>query len=1144
MISAPTCHWWPRLRAWVRLFLALAVGPAVLAEPLELDYTVRRWTDEDGLPTQAITTITQSHDRQLWLGTDDSLVSFDGREWVSYRRRTTPALAQGRVNQVVEDSDGTLWIATAGAGVVAKQGPEFRRFGPSAGLSNELARTISLGPTGTLWVGTDGGGVFRRLGERFESLPGQPAGVRHVNGVLETADGAVFVTVEGAAVWRWRSGTWQKLAYAPPKRANAFTGLFSGPSGTVWVMTTEGLCRVAGDAVEPFPVPLIPTDVAVFCGAEFEDGELWLGTSRDLLRRRGGEWTRMNVGGGFSERGHSTLVRDHQGSLWCVPDGQGLVQLKRARFTAVGEPEGLSHDEVTSLARTGNGDLWLATAKGLNRINAGGIRRFTAADGLPDEFIFSLHVDVADTLWLGTRTQGIHRFADGRFTRVTNTLGRPPIWALAGGRHGEVFAGTRYGLLVFRDGLQTAVFRGTNGLSHDDVRAIADDAGGNLWVGTSYGLNLIRDGRVATNWVAPDGMPLESVVTLHARTNGSLWIGTLDRGLFRHREGKFTRALTADGLPDNNIHQILDDGHGRLWFTSGNGIFHAPADALEAAADRGDWKGVTFTSHSVRDGLRSTEFNGTIQPAGLVAGGRLWFPTSRGAAVVNLDQFASPPVPPRVLLHGLMLDLPTESWTNGPLELGANGRWQPVPRERLANISEARPERRLSIAGDRPRRRGPRPGGPDGGRGGEDRPPRGQRERRGGPGEGPPEDRPGGGRPPDDGDGPGGSPRDGKGAESDRTRRNRGQTINRPREAAGKQRVRVNSAGPLRLPPRSTFLEFEFAAADFLAPQSLAYEFQLTGRDEAWAEYSPGQESVFYTGLEPGDYTFRVRARNPGGGWSDPELAVRIEILPAWFQTPAARAAPLLAVFALGWGGYRWRLRAVERQRDEKQRLSRLLIESQEAERRRLASELHDSLSQTLLVVKNRAWMGQQPGQAPEKMARQLREISEAAENALEEVRALSHALRPPELDRLGLTRAFVALGERLAEAGGPAIIFSVDPVDGTLPSELEINLFRIAQEAINNALKHAQATRIELSLRREPATLLLTVRDDGQGFTPAPTASGAGAKRSGLGLSSMQERARILGGELTLESAPGRGTRLTAVIPLPPDRCQKPLPS
>jgi two-component system, NarL family, sensor histidine kinase UhpB len=202
--------------------------------------------------------------------------------------------------------------------------------------------------------------------------------------------------------------------------------------------------------------------------------------------------------------------------------------------------------------------------------------------------------------------------------------------------------------------------------------------------------------------------------------------------------------------------------------------------------------------------------------------------------------------------------------------------------------------------------------------------------------------------------------------------------------------------------------------------------------------------------------------------------------------------------------------------------LSRKLIQAQETERRALSNELHDDLGQMLFALKLNL----------ERNGKGDAESMSLLEGAISRMRDLVQALRPPLLDEYGLEASLRWHVEREAARAGLAFNLDVAPLDKRPPVTVEITCFRIAQEALSNAIRHAGAHRIDVELREADGRLQLTVRDDGQGFD-APAARTRAATGGSQGLLSMQERAGLVGGELEIDSAPGRGTTLRASLPL-----------
>jgi PAS domain S-box-containing protein len=214
------------------------------------------------------------------------------------------------------------------------------------------------------------------------------------------------------------------------------------------------------------------------------------------------------------------------------------------------------------------------------------------------------------------------------------------------------------------------------------------------------------------------------------------------------------------------------------------------------------------------------------------------------------------------------------------------------------------------------------------------------------------------------------------------------------------------------------------------------------------------------------------------------------------------------------------------------QTFSQRLIETQEAERRRIAREMHDEIGQALTAIKiNLQAVQHSAGRSP--LAQQLNESTGIVDRALQQVRDLSLNLRPSLLDDLGLIAALRWYVDREAQRAGLIPAFVVDLKEARLPPELETACFRITQEALTNVVRHAQASRIWVELRQRGAELHLMIRDDGIGFA-VDAVWRRRASDGGLGLQGMQERALILGGKIEIKSATARGTEVHVWFPLP----------
>ena len=288
----------------------------------------------------------------------------------------------------------------------------------------------------------------------------------------------------------------------------------------------------------------------------------------------------------------------------------------------------MASNVILSLAAAPNGDLWVGTPDGLNRIRAGGIATFTSADGLPDDFIRSLMVDRDGSLWIGTRRGLTHWKQGSRGVREANLAAWMETYTQA------------------------------NGLGSNLVGAMTRDASGDLWVATLAGLSRLHDGKI-DNFTTANGLSSDVVTALLARSDGTLLIGTQDHGWDLWNGRRFL-AETHNELAQASIHAILADSEGHLWFATGDGIARCDASQMNGAP-KVNGAPTAGCSHwmefGVADGLRSRETATNSHPSAWHGrDGNLWFATPKGLVEVNPAHFPVNTVPPPVALERFVVD--------------------------------------------------------------------------------------------------------------------------------------------------------------------------------------------------------------------------------------------------------------------------------------------------------------------------------------------------------------------------------------------------------------------------------------------------------------------------------------------------------
>jgi signal transduction histidine kinase len=342
----------------------------------------------------------------------------------------------------------------------------------------------------------------------------------------------------------------------------------------------------------------------------------------------------------------------------------------------------------------------------------------------------------------------------------------------------------------------------------------------------------------------------------------------------------------------------------------------------------------------------------------------------------------------------------------------------------------------------------------------------------------------------------------------------------------------------IRLLPGQANLEIRYTGLSFVKPDQVQFRYQLAGQDQDWIE-AGARRTANYSYLQPGAYNFRVLAANSDGVWDEAGASLRVVVLPPFYRTLWFRGLVALAIAGLIALVFRLRVAQLRKEHatreafsrqllESQEAFSRRLIESQEAERKRIAAELHDGLGQSLAIIKNRALHSLADPDDHDRALEQIEEIAEASGHAIQEAREIAYNLRPFHIDRLGLTAALAAMIKR-ASSDELQITTELDSIDGLLAPEQEINLYRIAQEGVNNIVKHAAASAANVTIKRREGMIELTIADNGRGFEVAGCGSriAESGNGSGFGLLGLTERARILSCVPVITSAPGEGTMI-----------------
>jgi signal transduction histidine kinase/ligand-binding sensor domain-containing protein len=339
----------------------------------------------------------------------------------------------------------------------------------------------------------------------------------------------------------------------------------------------------------------------------------------------------------------------------------------------------------------------------------------------------------------------------------------------------------------------------------------------------------------------------------------------------------------------------------------------------------------------------------------------------------------------------------------------------------------------------------------------------------------------------------------------------------------------ISQITEVSVPFTANNFSFEFVCLDFSNPELNRYQYKLEGFDKDWVDAGT-RHYAYYANISGGEYTFRVRTCNAYGVWNMDGLAIKVIIGTHPLQTVLAYIVYFFCLIGAVAGFIFYKNFKNKERIEQLKKYSSEILEIQERERRRIARGLHDSIIQNLFAIKLKFVYFE--NKLPEKLKPTSEEIKKALDETSQEVREISHNLHPVILDDLGLPEAINRLCREFTNRNGISIIYEQSEIPDNLKSDLQINIYRIIQEALANVEKHAEAKKVILSFQSYDSVMEFMIKDDGKGFDKNFSGTQAGEKVH-FGLRNIRDRVDLLNGEINIDSQPLAGTRINIKIPV-----------
>ena len=956
------------------------------------------------------------------------------------------------------------------------------------GLPQNVIRDICQSPDGYLWLATMDG-LVRFDGVRFtvfnRSNMAGIAGNRFTS-LLCLANGDIWAGTETSGLTQYHQGAFKTYTTLDGLPSDDIYDVIGDDDGRVWALAryaivswnpaTSRLQRLTGEDAE---YRYFGDKAHCFWGTDgdhvllFKKGKFY----RYLLPS---EWPRGSL---------KIFGDDISGEMFVTNDAEEFAELNNeGRFAPVfGSDKQVAKPEANfrqSRFRDRQGELWNVDTR-YDKSGSLVQSLIVPTSGQPEAIEFnSLFEDQEGSIWLATDGHGLYRLRRQTISVLSVDEGLPDrnVYPILQDHAGSIWIGTWSGGLARYNAGKIATYTKAQGLSSNRINAIYEDRSGVLWVSCNAGgVYRMVNGRfeaVSSELLQERG---ETRVIFQDQ-EGTLWFGT-GGGLIRHKADRWSVITTKDGLPTDDARVIVPARGGGIWVGGYGGLARVSDQKIERWTEK--------------DGLPSNSIRSLYEDND----GVLWIGTYDG----GLGRFAQGRFTRYRVKDGL--------FNNGVFQILEDARgyfWMScnrgiyrVARKELTDFANGQRQSISSIAYGK--NDGMLNAECNGGLW-----PAGIRAR----------------------DGTLWFPtQDGVAVISPE-----GIQANlRPPpvviESVYVDRESIPLDQAVRIQPGKQNLDIDYTALSFIDSNQIQFKYKLEGLDSDWVDAST-RRTAYYSHLAPGKYIFHVTAANSDGVWNTQGKQISIAVLPRFYQTWWFILGSMSAMTAALYLAWRTRVIQYKKAKVVQEEFSRQLIASQEQERKRIAGELHDSLGQHLLIIKNWAGLALRRMDGLKSLEAPLEEISNAASLAINEVRGIAYNLRPYQLERLGLTIALRDLVSQVEASSSIRFTLRLDELGGAFSKEVEIGVYRIVQECLNNIVRHSQATEAWICVVREPRVVRLSIDDNGRGFFPSQGRT-APAGKGGFGLIGIAERVRMSGGQFSVQSAPGAGTKISISIKL-----------
>jgi ligand-binding sensor domain-containing protein/signal transduction histidine kinase len=963
------------------------------------------------------------------------------------------------------------------------------------GLPHNDVQAIAQTPDGYLWVGTRGGLA------RFDGINFTCFDAKHtpeikndsISSLCVDREGALWFGTEGGGVGYLKAGVFYNFSKTNGLAGDQVNAVCERNDGSIWIGTTEGLsCYQDGKfTLITEKDGLLSQNVRSLCNDQ--GGNLWIGTDKGLNRWRNGIKDAFTAANGLPNNSVRGIFADKTGPL-CIGTDSGMTLYSGGKFYSFDIKSGLADRVVSAICDDRRGNLWVGTFGGLNRFQEGRFLSEYNSEELPYDRINAFFNDREGNLWAGSK-EGLIRLTPKRFFAYTKQQGltHNDVVSVMEDRVRNFWVGTWGGGL---DKIVGESVTAPTGFTNNYVLSLCEAYDG-IWIGSDFdgGLAKLSNNRLQYySW--KDGLIRAGLRVLHEDRFLNLWIGT-SRGLCRFKNGKFATWTAQDGLAGNDVRAICEDAQGKLWFgtdgglsswrdgqfdsfTVKQGLSDNSVTALYGDNGRNLWIGTAagglnryvggrFTYYTADMGLFSDEIFEIIEDDY----GWMWMSCSKGIFRVrktDFDAFDQKRISSITSIAYGRADGMESTLCNGAAKPGA---WKAHDGKLWFSTAKGlvMVDPKIEI---------------------QENPPPVFIE---------------------------------KITADNQSVMSGGLGVTNTFDPDSTNSG-MHSDDPVQIPPGRGELEFHYTALNFHTPEKSRFKYKLEKVDANWV--NAGQRRIaHYNNIYPGSYQFQVIACNSDGVWNEKGAVVTVIVQPHFWQTYWFYIVTGLSCSVVIYSLARYTTKL------KMQRKLELLKQQHavERERGRIAKDIHDDLGSSLTRIMMFGECAQEDLKTQSELEKHIGKIVACARDSVQSLDEIVWAVNPENDTLDGLVAYISQYANQYFENTNIACRLEM-PVEFSnfrLSAEVRHDIFLAVKEALNNILKHSQATEAHLQVAEDGSTVTIIIEDNGRGFGETKSLPG----RKGHGLENLRKRTESMGGEIIISSKAGQGTKLVMAIPL-----------